>query len=354
MPYFAGAKIVKLTVRTIHTENNVPAAFVQLGNALRNPSGSFAALLQEHMPAITASNGWFTAEQVRFAISVWAETLTEEHIRHWLKDYPVPVAKPARVALILAGNIPLVGLHDILCVLASGHKVLLKTSSDDPLLTRLVISQLPDDCAARIETISGKLPSCDAVIATGNNTSARYFDYYFRNIPRILRKNRNSVAVLTGSESKEQLKALGEDIFRYYGLGCRNVSSLLVPKGYSFNDFFEQMYSFGDIIHHKKYGNNYDYHRALLLLNKVPFLDNHFLLLTGAEQPGSPVGVLHFREYENREELHLYLEKHKDDLQCIVSIDAGVACALSPGQTQHPTLNDYADHTDTMKFLSEL
>ena len=178
-------------------------------------------------------NGWFTPEQVYFAIQSWAEALTEEQLDKWLSRYDFTTVKPKTVGLILAGNIPLVGFHDFLSVILSGHKVLIKTSSNDqkllPFLAKYLIAVNPE-LEAYITFTEGKLENFDAVIATGSNNTARYFEYYFKDKPNIIRKNRNSVAVLNGNETKEDLINLGEDIFRYFGLGCRNVSKLFLPK----------------------------------------------------------------------------------------------------------------------------
>ena len=227
-------------------------------------------------------NGWFTPEQVYYAIQSWAEALSEENLNLWLSKYNFSEVKTKTVGLILAGNIPLVGFHDFLSVLISGHKVLVKTSSNDQYLIKFLAQYLiaiNPEIENYITFTEGKLEGFDAVIATGSNNTARYFEYYFKNKPSIIRKNRNSVAVLTGTETHEELVNLGEDIFRYFGLGCRNVSKLFIPKGYNFEAFFKAMYEQRDVIYYEKYANNYDYNKAVFLMSNFQLLDNEFLII---------------------------------------------------------------------------
>jgi hypothetical protein len=334
--------------------NKLIGALVRLGLDLKSNEGAFLRRLMDALPQITAANGWFTKTEVSHALASWSESLHAPSVESWLEKYKIHARQVRRVVIIMAGNIPLVGLHDVLCVLASGNHAIIKTSSNDPLLTRIVLEHLisiAPEFKERITFVEGKIPSCDAIIATGNNSSARYFEYYFRHIPRLIRKNRNSVAILTGKEDAEQLKDLGIDIFRYFGLGCRSISSVLVPESYNFSGFFEQLVAYGDIIHHQKYANNYDYQRACFLLNNIPFLDNHFLLLTKSSQPGSAVAVLHYHEYKNTTDVDAYLTINKDQLQCIVSAESTLFSSVLPGQAQHPRLDDYADNEDTLSFL---
>lgn len=260
--------------------------------------------------------------------------------------------EPKKIALILAGNIPLVGFHDFISVLVSGHNTLVKTSSDDqhllPFLAKYIIAIQPE-FASRIEFVSGKLENFDAVIATGSNNTARYFDYYFKDKPSIIRKNRNSIAVLDGNESKEQLIALGEDIFRYFGLGCRNVSKLFVPKGYSFDAFFEAIFEYQDVIHYEKYANNYDYNKAVFLMSNFKLLDNGFLTLKEDESFGSPISSVFYEFYDTIESVKEKISSQADAIQCIVSSNL-VPNSIPFGQTQRPELWDYADNIDTISF----
>ncbi|MEY2693236.1 MAG: hypothetical protein RIT03_1627 [Bacteroidota bacterium] len=309
----------------------------------------FEALIQLSQ----SHNGWFTAEQVRFAMGSWASALTEENLEHWLSAYQTPVETPKTIGLVLAGNIPMVGFHDMLSVVLAGHKALIKTSSNDQKLLPFLVNylqQLDASLANRIEFTDGKLENFDAVIATGSNNTARYFEYYFKDKPSIIRKNRNSVAVLTGEESSEELVALGEDIFRYFGLGCRNVSKLFVPKGYDFTAFFEAIFVYQDLIHYEKYTNNYDYNKAVFLMSNFKLLDNGFLTLKEDSSYASPISSVFYEHYDTIEEIQLRLATDTDQLQCIVT-SANINGGLPFGSTQKPALWDYADQVDTLEFL---
>jgi Acyl-CoA reductase (LuxC) len=297
-------------------------------------------------------NGWYTPEQVYFSIQSWAKALTQENLDQWTSSYEFTSSESKTIALILAGNIPLVGFHDFISVLISGHNVLVKTSSDDqhllPFLAKYLITVEPQ-LANKITFIEGKLEGFDAVIATGSNNTARYFEYYFKDKPSIIRKNRNSVAVLNGQETKEQLIALGEDIFRYFGLGCRNVSKLFVPKGYSFDAFFEAIFEYQDVIHYEKYANNYDYNKAVFLMSNYKLLDNGFLTLKEDSSHASPISSVFYEYYDSLTEIEKRLESEAETIQCIVSNNL-VQNSIPFGQTQRPQLWDYADHVDTISF----
>ena len=298
-------------------------------------------------------NGWYTPEQVYFSIQSWAEALTEENLTQWLSPYDLDKNKSKNVALILAGNIPLVGFHDFLSVLITGNTVLIKTSSNDqhllPFLAKYIIAVEPE-FANKINFVEGKLENFDAVIATGSNNTARYFEYYFKDKPSIIRKSRNSIAVLTGNETKEQLTALGEDIFRYFGLGCRNVSKLFVPKDYSFVAFFEAIFEYKDVIYYEKYANNYDYNKAVFLMSNFKLLDNEFLTLKEDISHASPISSVFYEKYEDIEALKNKLELESEQIQCIVS-DGVIENSTYFGKTQKPALWNYADNVDTISFL---
>lgn len=301
-------------------------------------------------------NGWYTPEQVYFAIQSWAAALTAQNLDQWLKAYDLKPVKPKTVGLILAGNIPLVGFHDFLSVLMSGHKVLVKTSSNDqhllPFLAKYLVAIEPR-FSDYITFVEGKLENYDAVIATGSNNTSRYFEYYFKDKPSIIRKSRNSVAVLTGNESKAQMIALGEDIFKYFGLGCRNVSKLFIPKGYNFDLFFNGMFPYSDIIKYEKYANNYDYNKAVFLMSNFKLLDNEFLTIKEDSSYTSPISSVFYEFYDDIESVKIRLEKDRDQIQCIVS-DAVIDGSVDFGKTQLPALWDYADHVDTIAFLQQI
>ncbi len=298
-------------------------------------------------------NGWYTNDNVYFAIQSWAEALTIDNLNQWLDTYDFTNVDSKTVGLVLAGNIPLVGFHDFISVLLSGHKVLVKTSSNDqhllPFLAEYLVSIEPK-LVNHITFVEGKLEGFDAVIATGSNNTARYFEFYFKDKPSIIRKSRNSVAVLNGQETKEQMVALGEDVFRYFGLGCRNVSKIFVPKDYNFDAFFGGMFPYQDVIKYEKYINNYDYNKAVFLMSNFNLLDNEFLIIKEDSSYASPISSVFYEYYENIEDIKLRLQAENEQIQCIVSNDL-IENSVAFGQTQKPNLWDYADNVDTIKFL---
>lgn len=309
--------------------------------------------LQDAIHTASLHNGWFTEENILFCINSWSKLLTKKELNNWFKSYDLNSLKTKNIAIIMAGNIPLVGFHDFLATILSGNTALVKLSSNDkillPFVSSFLIKQLPE-LTSSITYVDGKLENFDAVIATGSDNTARYFEHYFGKKPNIIRKNRNSVAVLTGNETKEQLENLSEDIFRYYGLGCRSVSKLFVPKGYDFDAFFKAMYPKQDIIHHIKYANNYDYNKAVYLMSEFNILENGFLMIKEDESYASPISSVFYEYYDSLDSLKEKLKTDEDKIQCIVAsglLDTEVAF----GQTQQPSLTDYADNVDTVKFL---
>ena len=301
-------------------------------------------------------NGWFTPEQVRFAIGSWAEALTKGNLEQWLSVYGLGNLTPKIVGLILAGNIPLVGFHDLLSVLVSGHSARIRLSSNDqklvPFLAKYLIAIVPE-LKRRITFTDGRLTGFDAVIATGSNNTSRYFEYYFKDVPSIIRKNRNSVAVLTGNETEEQLHALGGDIFRYFGLGCRNVSKLFVPEGYDFHTFFEAIFNYRDVIQYEKYANNYEYNKAVFLMSNFKLRDNGFLTIKEDASYASPISSVFYEHYSDFDSLLEKLTADRDKLQCVVS-DGTISGSIPFGTTQKPELWDYSDGVDTIEFLTNL
>jgi hypothetical protein len=331
---------------------------VQLGKALREVAGQqdysvspdVQFRLAENMMHSTHINPWFTEDNIRFAFRAWSDLLQEENILSWLEKYPEPASVRKKIGLITAGNIPLVGLHDIICVLAAGHTALVKPSSEDPLLPVMIdLLEVISGNEARFVIRKEMLKDADAYIATGSNNSARYFDYYFGKYPHIIRKNRNSVAILTGEESLEELRGLADDILCYFGLGCRSVSKIYIPEKYDFQPLFGALKDYGEIIQHNRYANNYDYHRTIYLMNKIPLWENGFLLLKEDENIASPVSVLFYSYYEDEKKLRSELGQNSDALQCLVSKKD-----IPFGKTQYPALEDYADDIDTMVFLTQL
>ncbi|MGM5471218.1 acyl-CoA reductase [Flavobacteriaceae bacterium LMO-SS05] len=301
-------------------------------------------------------NGWFTQENILFTLENWSKALRSSNLKHWLEQYTFKEFDSKTVAVIMAGNIPLVGFHDFISVLISGHAVLVKQSSNDKHLLPYLAKYLESvelEFKGKIEFTDQKLEQFDAIIATGSNNTARYFEYYFKNKPSIIRKNRNSVAVLTGNETEDQLKALSEDIFRYYGLGCRNVSKLFVPKNYDFQYFFKGMYDWHPIINQTKYANNYDYNKAVYLMSEFHILENGFLMIKEDESYASPISTVFYESYDTVDQLKSKLEKDKNHIQCIVS-NQGLKSEIAFGTTQKPELWDYADDVDTIEYLLKI
>lgn len=301
-------------------------------------------------------NGWFTRDNILYSLENWAELLTPVHLNNWLTPYQHKTNKPKSVAVIMAGNIPLVGFHDFLCVLITGNKVVVKLSSNDKVLLPIVaeyLTEVEPSFQKDIEFVDGKLVDFDAVIATGSDNTSRYFEHYFGKKPHIIRRNRNSIAVLTGKESEEQLSALGEDIFRYYGLGCRSVSKLFIPRAYNFDAFFNAIFPFSNLIDQHKYANNYDYNKAVYLMSRFEILDNGFLMLKEDEQYASPIATLFYEFYDSLEDLRVRLNDESDKLQCIVA-EGLFTDEILFGQTQKPSLTSYADNRDTVEFLLKI
>jgi len=301
-------------------------------------------------------NSWYTKENVLFAIEGWSKSLNKNSLNTWLTSYNIVDNQPQTVAIIMAGNIPLVGFHDFLSVLISGHAALVKLSSNDkqmlPLLAKY-LEHINPEFKDRITFTEQKLENFDAVIATGSNNTSRYFDYYFGKHPNIIRKNRNSVAILTGKETKDELIALGDDIFQYFGLGCRSVSKLYVPKDYNFDAFFEAMYKHKDIIYYDKYANNYDYNKAVYLMSLYKLKDNGFMILKEESSFGSPIATLFYEHYNDLVALKETLNEQFDAIQCIVNKTINNNY-VDFGDTQNPQLWDYADGVDTIEFLIKL
>lgn len=293
-------------------------------------------------------NGWFTKENVRKSLLNLGNQLTEEQLISWTSKYNFS-STPKRIGLVMAGNIPLVGFHDFLCALCSGNKAICKLSSNDKTLLPALAIHLIQFCPGlsdRIEFSAGKIGEMDAVIATGSDNSLKYFEQYFGKYPHIFRKNRTSVAVLDGTETPEQLNRLGEDIFAYFGLGCRNVSHLFIPESFELNRLFEGIVSHGEVINNNKYGNNYDYHRAVYLMNQVPLFDNNFVLLRESKDLFSPLAILHFERYTELSEVKKTLSENEEKIQVIIGNEFEKF-----GTSQIPSLVDYADGIDVMEWL---
>jgi hypothetical protein len=325
-------------------------AFAELGKAIIKTKDKLIDL---------ATNPWFTEDNVSYATDTWTEELQKEKLERWCAAYPGLKEKKAvrKVGVITAGNIPLVGFHDFMSVLLSGHIFVGKLSSKNNRLLPAVAQSLKEiepEFADYIRFEDERLTDFDAIIATGSNNSARYFDAYFGKYPHIIRKNRNSAAVLSGKESDDELKALADDIFLYFGLGCRNVSKIFVPTDFNTNRLFENFIHKKDIINHNKYANNYDYNRAVYLMNSEKFLDNGFMLLKESQGYASPVSVVYYERYDDLETLKTFLSADAEKIQCLVSRPGLINGSIPFGHSQKPALNDYADGRDTLEFLLNL
>jgi len=328
---------------------------IKLGGFLASDFGKeeFEGILY----SIKAQNGWFTPEQCRYTMDqIIRHFLQADQLWTWVTQYPSLKTDypPQKVGLVLAGNIPAVGWHDVLCTFVAGHKALIKYSEKDkifiPFLLKSLV-KLEPRVASYFQTVE-RLTDFDKVIATGSDNAARYFEHYFGTVPNIIRHNRNSVAVLNGQETTEDIALLAEDIFRYYGLGCRSVSKLYVPKDFKFEQFMEALDMFSEVAQHSKYRNNFDYNRSLLLLNGTFHWVNDGLALVESSSLLSRIATLHYEFYESEQDLKEKLDHQVDNLQCIVSkMNLSEIDTVDLGESQHPNLSDYADHIDTLAFL---
>lgn len=334
-------------------------AFCRLGERMIEESAAQSTSpLNNAIECAHIHTPWFTANNVRNSINAIAKQwLNRETIESWLSRYSAEKLNrqtPKTIGVIMAGNIPLVGFHDFMCVLISGHRFLGKFSSKDGNLMQTIMKMLTEvepEFSSIIEITDNQLKGFDAVIATGSDNTSRYFDYYFKNYPSIIRKHRNSIAIITGNETPTDFGHLSNDIFNYFGLGCRNVSKLLVPKGYNFIPMLDNFVKWQSLTNHNKYANNYEYNRAIYTMNRVPHLDTGYLIVTPSEAIESPVGVLFYQEYSTLKNAIDYIDQNAERVQCIVG-NAGTHPQVIPfGTTQSPRIDDYADGVDTVEFL---
>ncbi len=357
------------------TINQRMDAFCKLGNSMRLVS---EALIREDKPTFqhkselplfeacietSKINPWFTQKEISRALLSLSEMLDRDALTAWLRGYPELLRKSPsikNIAVIMAGNIPLVGFHDLLCVIMSGHHFTGKLSSQDPLLplaaAEVLISYL-SGLKSQL-SFSEEIPrDADAYIGTGSDNTARFFASYFADKPHIIRKNRSSIAVLTGNETESELKALGEDVFAYFGLGCRSVSHLLIPSGFNFSELRKAWKEYEYLLHHKKYHHNLKRARALFITDETPIKDMGFFLLRESPEITPSISVLNYTHYQNELEILQFISQRKDILQCVSSnlkMDIQHVSRVPLGQSQYPVLSDYADGVDTMAFLLDL
>ena len=345
--------------------NTFFSGLVHLGAWFRGEIDGEGSNDEDLLRMAEAQNRWFTPEFMRQAMQANGEMLQAPVLEKWLSSYPGidQPRSPKKVGLVLAGNLPMVGWHDVLSVLIAGHHAVVKCSSEDKVLIPAAIRVLEETVGAefdgRLAFVQGTLQDVDAVIATGSANTNRYFEYYFRDLPKILRSQRTSVAVLDGSETHSELQALGSDVFRYYGLGCRSVTKLMLPRGFNLDRLFGAWVDWGFVAQNNKYANNYDYHKAVWLLNQEQLLENGFLLMKEDEGWMSPVGTLFYEWYDDLESVSSKLSESAGQLQCVSTrlpaseLAENVPC-VSLGQTQNPSPWDYADGVDTLNFLLAL
>ncbi len=337
-------------------------AFSTLGKLIEQELNQSDSGLQAAMVQARIHNGWFTPSNMEFALKQWSKNLQAESLQHFLSPYTIPASPKTgskKVGIILPGNLPLVGFHDLFCVLLSGHTCIAKLSSEDSHLIKYLVEKLTAIEPTLKERIhfTENLKNIDAVIATGSDNTNRYFEYYFGRLPHIFRKNRTSIAVLSGTETQEEMEKLSDDLFIYFGLGCRNVSKLFVPEKFDLDHFFDGMKKHSELIHHHKYANNYNYYRTIYSMKLLPYFDNGFIVLKEDESLSSPVSIVHFEKYSDLKQVESKLTAQRDAIQC-VSVSEKLSRSFSSslplvsfGQTQHCDLVSYADGVDTMKFL---
>ena len=342
--------------------NNRITLFVKLGRFFSDYINNNLESLERNKfdKAINESilhNSIFSKKNILKSLLSWSNVLTKKSIHNFLSNYLIKIKKrEKKIAIIMAGNIPLVGFHDFFCVIISGNFAIIKLSSKDSHLFKFILSFLVKenpDFSTKFDVVENKLQIFDAVIATGNNISANQFELYFKKYPKIIRKNRHSIAILNGNETKKEIELLANDIFYYYGLGCRNVSKIFIPNNYNLDILFKSFVLWNEVINKNSYSNNYNYYRAIYLLNKEVFFDNGFVLLKESEKIGSPVGTIYFEYYKSENQIKEMIKKNNQKIQCIVS-NNNYPKTIKFGETQMPNLNDFADDIDTFNFLLKL
>ena len=299
-----------------------------------------------------AANGWFIPEFIELSVNnIVEQFLSEEELNKLIDTYDLDDnPAPKKIGIVMAGNIPLVGFHDLLCTFITGHYAVVKPSSKDEVLITFLINKMKElnQTSAFYLTISERLTGCDAYIATGSNHSSHYFEYYFAKYPHIIRKNRTSVAILTGNENDEEIEALADDVYQYFGLGCRNVTKVYVPPNFNFERLLNHFKKYNYLVDYSKYKNNYDYNLAVHLLNKKYFMSNESLLLVEETSPFSPIAQLHYEYYDDLDALKVSLDK-SENIQCLVG-----KTLLPFGKAQQPGICNFADGVDTVRFLQSL
>ncbi len=329
----------------LHTRIQI---LVSLGNYLTQETEFY----QDTKVRAWAENKWFIPEYINLSgKAIAAKMLQKQTLTEVANQYQIPnlQIKPKTIGLVMAGNIPYVGLQDLICIFLSGHKAKIKTSSKDTVLLKSLLNQLIHDHPEITEWISihEMLKDCDAYIATGSDNSARYFEYYFSKYPHIIRKNRTSIALLDGSETTQELDHLADDIQLYFGLGCRNVTQIWVPQDYDFVPLLSALKKYDDYKNHDKYKNNFDYQLTIAIMNNRFYMSNDSIVLLENKSPFSPISQLHYQHYDQKENVIQQLDREK--IQCILGK------GFTPfGKAQSPGLTDFPDGVDTLAFLINL
>ena len=322
--------------------------FVELGKLFTTDNEELSTCIQRTY----VENNWLIEDNYWQAIREWKTKLTQDSLLAFAQDYTWSTS-PKKVGIIMAGNIPMVGFHDLLCVLLSGHRANIKPSSDDKYVMLYIAKTLASLGLEEKITVVERLDKIDAVIATGSNNSFRYFEHYFKHIPNLLRKNRKSLAILDGTETDEQLKDLADDVFQYFGLGCRNVSLLFLPKLLDITRVLDNFMQYADLSNHNKFANNYTYHKALLLMNTEQHLDTGFLLPKERLELNAPLACINYTFYESDTEIQSFIQENESKIQCVVG-NYSKLDTIPFGKSQRPDLQDYADNVNTLDFLQNL
>jgi hypothetical protein len=339
----------------------IEASLTNMSNDKYDCADSYQVDIIKQIEKAEFENGWFIRDFINYSLGALVEMLKRSSLLEWLGVYNLDSLNQEsdkKVSIVMAGNLPLVGFHDLLSVLITGHSVQVKLSQKDSVLSHMVIDLLlaiEPRFKAKIEIVEDRLSGYDAVIATGSNNTRRYFEYYFKNVPTIIRGHKNSVAVLTGNETEEQLEALVDDLFLYFGLGCRSISKLYLPSNFTVETLFPYFEKYNHILyHHHKYMNNYLYHKSIMMVNRTKFLENGFVMMSENPQIASPISVIHYQYYHTLKEVQAELEVRRDEIQCVVSnADLSIG-SVEFGNAQKPRLFDYADGVDVVGFLLAL
>lgn len=360
------AKVIEILFQTnlVSTLEKRVDTFHKLGELFKNISeGKKESLYKEwsdkFSEAITSAyqyNNWFTKDNIVLSLKNWSKELNNKNLFSWIKKYNTKDCSDKTVAIIMAGNLPLVGFHDFICATLLNYNCLIKLSSDDKILFPLIVdfmNFISPGFKNKINFTEQPLKNFNGVIATGSDSSFKYFEYYFKNYPKLLRRNRHSIAILDGNESKKNLNDLAGDIFNYFGMGCRSVSKIFIPDNYNFDLLFNSLYKFKDIINHNRYANNYDYNKAVYLMSEQKFTENGFVMLKEDKKLGSPIACLFYEKYNSYSELKKYIRLEKRSLQCIVT-NLNISNSITFGESQTPKIDNYADNVDTINFLLKI